>query len=174
MKSILIYGFYCSIPIFLGACESVPDEMRVLEKSRLAEPAWMAAGPGLKPSPDGVDYVLCKDKVIDLPLGLVQAESSVLYNLKYQMYQLMTSNVDSAGLDPKASRDLHQAISKILDKELTKANLKDFYFDKVSVPLAENGLIPEYYRIYAYAHVDTKQRASITSAVKAYIKSSPR
>lgn len=174
MKSLLRYGFYSSILFFLGACESVPDEMRVLEKSRQVEPAWMASGLGLKPTPEGVDYVICKDKVLDLPLGLVQAEASVLYNLKFQMYQLVMSNVESAGSSPKSTRDLHQAISKILDKELTPSNLKDFYFDKVSLPLAENGLIPEYYRIYAYAHVDAKQRATITTAVKSYLKSSTR
>lgn len=173
MKFSLRYGISCIIILFLLACETVPDEMRVLEKSRQVEPAWMASGPGIRPSPEGIEYVLCKDKVLDLPLGLAQTEESILYNLKFQMYQLIMSNIDSASLSPHSAKDLHREISKILDKELTKKNLKDFYFDKVSIPFAENGLIPEYYRIYGLAQVDVNQRALITSAVKSYIKSYP-
>lgn len=171
MKSPLRYGIPFLISILLGACETVSDDMRVLEKSRQSEPAWLTNGPGFKPSPEGIDFVLLKDKVLDLTLGLKQAEASVLYNLKFQMYQLILSNVDQAALGKITPATLHRQISTILDKELTKDNLKDFYFDKVSIPTGENGLIPEYYRIYAYARVDAKQRAVITSSVKSFIQS---
>ncbi|RYZ59982.1 MAG: hypothetical protein EOP07_02290 [Proteobacteria bacterium] len=172
MKSPLRYGIPFLISILLGACETVSDEMRVLEKSRQSEPTWLSNGPGFKPSAEGIDFVLLKDKVLDLTLGLKQAEASVLYNLKFQMYQLILSNVDQAQLGKITPPVFQQQISKILDKELTKDNLKDFYFDKVSVPTGDNGLIPEYYRIYVYARVDAKQRATITSSVKSYILSS--
>jgi hypothetical protein len=172
MKSPLRYGILFLISILLGACETVSDEMRVLEKSRQTEPSWLLNGPGFKPSAEGIDFVLLKDKVLDLTLGLSQAEASVLYNLKFQMYQLILSNVDQTQLGKITAPTFQKELSKILDKELTKDNLKDFYFEKVSVPTGENGLIPEYYRIYAYARVDANQRAVITSSVKSYIQTS--
>lgn len=157
----------------LVACQTRSDELRILEKSRQVEPAWLAQGVGLRPSTEGIDYVVLKDKVLDLPLGLKQAESSVLYNLKFHMFELILSHVDTSGLDENAKRELYQHLSKVLDAELDKSNLKDFYFDKISVPQAENELIPEYYRIYALAHVESQQRKDITDRIRSYMKASP-
>ncbi|RZA26531.1 MAG: hypothetical protein EOP10_03325 [Proteobacteria bacterium] len=157
----------------LSACQSTPEELRILEKSRQVEPEWVKRGVGLRPSAEGIDYVILKDKVLDLPLGLTQAESSVLYNLKFHMFELILSHVDTSTLDDNSKRDLNTQLSKILDTELGKPNLRDFYFDKISVPEAENELIPEYYRIYALAHVEPKQRADITERIRSFIKSSP-
>lgn len=157
----------------LSACQTRSDELRILEKSRQVEPAWLAQGVGLRPSTEGIDYVVLKDKVLDLPLGLEQAEASVLYNLKFHMFELILSHVDTSSLDATSRRELYQHLSKVLDTELNKSNLKDFYFDKISVPQAENELIPEYYRIYALAHVESKQRKDITDRIRNYMKSSP-
>lgn len=155
-----------------SACQTSNEELRVLEKSRQNEPEWLKAGIGLRPSAEGIDYVVLKDKVLDLPLGLIQAEQSVLYNLKFHMFELILSHVDTSALDAAAKRDLNKHLSTILDTELNKSNLRDFYFDKISSPEAENELIPEYYRIYALAHVEPKQRADITERIRKYISSS--
>ncbi|MBC7660340.1 MAG: hypothetical protein H7249_11630 [Chitinophagaceae bacterium] len=173
MKSELKYAFLGLISYVLVACESVPDEVRVLEKSRMNPPAWIAEGLGFKPTPYGFHYVLCKDKVLNLPLGLIQTENGVLYNLKFQMFKTIQSHVDAQKLSAQSSRDFNEQLSKILDKRLTKTNIRDFYYDKISNPLTENGLIPEYYQIYALAQIDTVQATSIAADVKAFVKSYP-
>ena len=171
MKAIFRYGLLLLFGLALGACESVSEKMRVIEKSRQHPPEWLTLGPSLTSSPQGVDFVLHKDKVLDLTLGLAQAQKSVLHNFKYQIDQSIFKQVEAATLSQAAATDLHRQISRILEKEVTTANLKDFYYDKVSFPQAEAGLIPEYYRIFAYAHVTNEQRNAITNAVKTYMKS---
>ncbi len=173
MKYRLRYGIFYLILSFLSACESTSNEMRILEKSRQVEPAWLAEGLGLKSGPGEIRYTLCKEKVLDLPLGLEQAEASVLHNLRFQIFQLVLSHINSAGLSAASKQDLNQQLGKILDRSLTKTNLKDFYFDKVSIPLVENGLIPEYYRIFVLAQIDEKQRVRINDEIKAFVKSYP-
>lgn len=169
---ILLISILGAQTFVVSGCQTPSDELRVLEKSRQIEPVWLSQGVGLRQSKDGIDYVICKEKVLDLPLGLTQTESSVLYNLKFHMFELIMSHVDTSSLNAESRRDLNKHLSQILDAELNKSNLKDFYFDKISVPQAENELIPEYYRIYALAHVGPKQRADITDRIRKYIQSS--
>lgn len=171
-QKILILLALGASSLAVSSCQTPDDELRVLEKSRQNEPIWLSQGVGLRQSKDGIDYVICKDKVLDLPLGLTQTESGVLYNLKFHMFELIMSHVDTSALNADSRRDLNKHLSQILDAELNKSNLKDFYFDKISVPQAENELIPEYYRIYALAHVGPKQRADITERIRKYIQSS--
>ena len=169
MIPILRYGLICLIIVLLPACESVPDQVRVLEKSRLVVPSWVAQGPIFKNTPEGIDYVLCKDRVLDLTLGLVQTEASLLVNLRYHVYQQTLSRFDLSHLGSGSLRNLSEELGKILDKQLGKQNITDLYFDKVSKPRAENGLIPEYYRIYALANVTSVQKSTITTALKTFL-----
>lgn len=157
----------------LSACQTPNDEVRVLEKSRQVEPEWLALGGGLHSSADGIDYIVRKDKVLDLPLGLTQAESSVLHNLKFQLSELIMGQINTNSWTVDSRRDLKKQLSQIMEVELNQSNLKDFYFDKISVPQAENELIPEYYRVYALAHVTSKQHADIANRIRKYIKTSP-
>lgn len=172
LKSILAIAILLAVTQSSSACQTSTDELRILEKSRASEPEWLKAGLGLRPSSEGIDYVVLKDKVLDLPLGLIQAEKSVLYNLKFHMFELILSHVDTSALDGKSKRELNGHLSKILDSELNKSNLRDFYFDKISSIQAENELIPEYYRIYALAHVEPKQKADITERIRKYLGAS--
>ncbi len=174
MKPSLRYGIFCLISTILGSCESVPDKMRVVEKSRQIQPQWLEAGPGLMVGPDGIDFVICKDRILDLTLGLEQTQASVLYNLKFQIFQMLRKPINLAALSPTSARDFNQVISKTLDKELTPANLEDFYFDKVNLPRADTGLIPEYYRVFAHAHVDNAKATGIKAAIKAFVQNYPQ
>jgi hypothetical protein len=162
-----------ALAFVLGGCQSPPTELRVLEKSRQVEPDWVKHGAGLRSSYEGLDYVTLKDKVLDLTLGLRQIEASALYNFKYHLFQTFLKRVDMNALDELSRKDFTRKLSKMLDAELNVSNVKDFYFDKISAQEVKNELIPEYYRIYALAHIESKQRTEIAEKLRAFLKSSP-
>ncbi len=163
--------FPCALALLtLCACHSVPETTRVIEKSRQVQPDWVARATSFQSTAEGVDYVMVKDRVLDLTLGLTQTESSVLVNLRYHLYQAMLGHLDMSHLSAASAKRLHEQLGKILDKEVTKANVRDLYYDRITIPDAEKSLIPEYYRVFADAGLTAQQREALLRDVNGFLK----
>jgi hypothetical protein len=125
------------------------SEARVTEQSRRERPTWVNSDqPNVVKSGEIIEYHGVKTKVVDLPLGLKQAEASALNDTRLQIQNefLLFWKKDKVfqELDAADRALVTQQLEKLLQTRVTRALIKDIYYEKIFDPNAVAALQDTY------------------------------
>lgn len=129
---------FLGFALFLGACQSQDtlNATRVLEQSRRERPAWVEE-PEVNGLSQGtlINYHLVKARVLDLPLGLRQAESSAVNDTKLkienELQALWLKDRAYQGLEAADRLTLMRYLQKLLNERVNSALIRDIYYEKI-------------------------------------------
>ncbi len=125
------------------------SEPRIIEQSRRERPDWVHS-PLTHPTKSGesIEYHMVKTKVMDLPLGLRQAEASALNDTKLmvenEILLFWKKNEVFQSLEASDRALVQQQLEKLLDARITAKLIGDIYFEKILDPTSVMALQETY------------------------------
>jgi len=171
------FSFFLIFPS-LQACHQAAflSEPRIVEQSRRERPEWVnLPTTHTVRSGETIEYHTIKTKVMDLPLGLRQAEASALNDTRLTManeLQLFWKKDRLfQELDSVERGLLMQHLEKLLDGRITPALISDMYFEKIFDPRGVMAL-EETYSIHVRIQIERSELQRILSDLRKFCQSS--
>lgn len=154
------------------------SEARVVEQSRRERPDWVQDDrPAVVRSDDFVAYHDVKTKVLDLPLGLKQAEASALNDTRLQIQNeiVLFWKKDKLfqNLDVSDRAIMTRELEKLLEGRVTSKLIRDIYYEKIFDPNAVASL-QDTYNIHVLIQVKREMLQTLLSDVRTYCRNSLR
>ncbi len=171
------FGFFV-IVLSSQACHQAASlsQPRIVEQSRRERPEWVnLPTTHTVRSGETIEYHTIKNKVMDLPLGLRQAEASALNDTRLTM----ANELQLFWKKDKLFQDLESAerglliqhLEKLLDGRITSALIADIYFEKIFDPQGVMAL-EETYSIHVRIQIDRSELQRILSDLRKFCQSS--
>jgi len=170
----------CGLLLLASGCRQAASlsEVRVVEQSRRERPHWV--GPdqsNVVKSGEIIEYHSVKTKVVDLPLGLRQAEASALNDTRLQIQNeiLLFWKKDKLFQDLEApDRALvTQQLEKLLETRVARDLIKDIYYEKIFDPNAVAAL-QDTYSIHVLIHLKRSSFQGLLTDLQKYCRTSLR
>jgi hypothetical protein len=169
----------CWLPLG-SACQRAASlsEARITEQSRRERPVWVGLErSSVLKSPDIIEYQSVKTKVIDLPLGLKQAEAAALNDTKLQIQNeivLFWKNDKLFQYLESSDRALViQQLEKFLETRVTRDLIRDIYYEKIFDPNAVAAL-QETYNIHVLMQLKRVTLQGLLADLRNYCRNSLR
>lgn len=163
-----------------GSCRQAAShsEVRVVEQSRRERPQWVSPDQSnVVKSGEIIEYHSVKTKVVDLPLGLKQAEASALNDTRLQIQNeiVLFWKKDKLFLELEApDRALvTQQLEKLLETRVTRDLIKDIYYEKIFDPNAVAAL-QDTYSIHVLIQLKRSSLQGLLTDLQKYCRSSLR
>jgi hypothetical protein len=170
----------CGLFLVASSCRQAAShsEVRVVEQSRRERPEWV--GPdksNLVKSGEIIEYHSLKTKVVDLPLGLKQAEASALNDTRLQIQNeiVLFWKKDKLFLELEAPDRVlvTQQLEKLLEARVTRDLIKDIYYEKIFDPNAVAAL-QDTYSIHVLIQLKRSSLQGLLTDLQNYCRSSLR
>jgi hypothetical protein len=134
-----------------GGCRHAAslNEPRVIEQSRRERPSWATSEhANVVKSGEIIEYHSVKTKVVDLPLGVKQAEASALNDTRLQIQNEIVlfwkNDKIFQDLDVVDRALVTQQLEKLLASRINQELIRDIYYEKISDPNAAAALQDTY------------------------------
>lgn len=174
------FSSICGLLILVSSCRQAASlsEVRVVEQSRRERPAWVSPDQSnVVKSGEIIEYHSVKTKVVDLPLGLKQAEASALNDTRLQIQNeiVLFWKKDKLFLELEApDRALvTQQLEKLLEARVTRDLIKDIYYEKIFDPNAVAAL-QDTYSIHVLMQLKRSSLQGLLTDLQKYCRSSLR
>lgn len=169
----------CLLPLGNGCQRAASlSEARVTEQSRRERPEWIANSHAtVVKTGEIIEYHSVKTKVMDLPLGLKQAEASAMNDTRLQIQNeiVLFWKKDKLFQDLEASDRalvMHQ-LEKLLETRVTRDLIRDIYYEKIFDPNAVAAL-QETYSIHILVQVKRSTLQDLLTDLRKYCRNSLR
>ncbi len=154
------------------------NEPRVIEQSRRERPAWASSEhANVVKSGDIIEYHSVKTKVVDLPLGLKQAEASALNDTRLQIQNEIVlfwkSDKLFQDLDVVDRAMVTQQLEKLLANRISRDLIRDIYYEKISDPNAVAAL-QDTYTIHVLIQLKRSTLQGLLTDLQKYCRNSLR
>jgi hypothetical protein len=154
------------------------SDVRVTEQSRRERPAWVNSDQtNVVKSGDIIEYHSVKTKVVDLPLGLKQAEASALNDTRLQIQNeiVLFWKKDKLfqSLDASDRALVTQQLEKLLEARVTSDLIKDIYYEKMFDPNAVAAL-QDTYSIHVLMQLKRSSLQGLLTDLQRFCRSSLR
>lgn len=168
-----------------GRSVQFSTDQRIIERSRQEKPEWaVSVQPGrsapLRPWQFGqgdFEYIVSKNRILDLTLGLDQAYQMALTNMRVQLHSFLREYWQERGsLGPLHEEDLrllNAKLDKILEMKVTESLVHDMYYEKVAFDDSKE-LLPLSYTVFVRMKMDQTQVNELMKEVKKACQESPR
>ncbi len=133
------YSYSLSYLVFLvyllGSCKHIPSKtgFEVVEKSHLSKPLWLRYGGGeLIESDQFMRFTYKKDLVLELPLGIQQAQEAALAEFRQKITQDHLKSVFNSSLCQRTQvhgSRMEQRASVFTQNEIRENAVRDLYFE---------------------------------------------
>jgi hypothetical protein len=170
----------CGLFILASSCRQAASlsEVRVVEQSRRERPTWVSPDQSnVVKSGEIIEYHSVKTKVVDLPLGLKQAEASALNDTRLQIQNeiVLFWKKDKLFQELEApDRALvTQQLEKLLETRVTRDLIKDIYYEKIFDPNAVAAL-QDTYSIHVLIQLKRSSLQGLLTELQKYCRSSLR
>jgi len=174
------FSFMCGLLILASSCRQAASlsEVRVLEQGRRGRPAWVSPDQSnVVKSGEIIEYHSVKTKVVDLPLGLKQAEASALNDTRLQIQNeiVLFWKKDKLFLELEASDRalVTQQLEKLLETRVSRDLIKDIYYEKIFDPNAVAAL-QDTYSIHVLIQLKRSSLQGLLTDLQKYCRSSLR
>ncbi len=174
------FRFICYLFPIISACQHTAsvNEVRVTEQSRRERPDWVNVDhANVVKSGDSIEYHSVKTKVIDLPLGLKQAEASALNDTRLQLQNeiVLFWKKDKLfqNLEPSDRGVVTQQLEKLLETRVTRDLIRDIYYEKISDPNAAAAL-QDTYNIHVLVELKSSTLQDLLGDLRKYCRNSLR
>ncbi len=172
--------FICGLLMLVPGCRQAASlsETRVTEQSRRERPAWVSLDQAnVVKSGEIIEYHSVKTKVVDLPLGLKQAEASALNDTRLQIQNeiVLFWKKDKLFQDLEASDRalVTQQLEKLLETRVSRDLIKDIYYEKIFDPNAVAAL-QDTYSIHVLMHLKRSSLQGLLADLQKFCRSSLR
>lgn len=174
------FPFICGLLLLISSCRQAASlsESRVTEQSRRERPEWVSADQSnVAKSGDLIEYHSVKTKVVDLPLGLRQAEASALNDTRLQIQNeiMLFWKKDKLfqDLDAADRGVVTQQLEKLLETRVNRDLIKDIYYEKIFDPNAVAAL-QDTYSIHVLIQLKRSSLQGLLTDLQKYCRSSMR
>ncbi|HET9236318.1 MAG TPA: hypothetical protein VFO10_03675 [Oligoflexus sp.] len=174
------FSIFCGLILMVVSCRQAAShsEARVVEQSRRERPDWVGPDQSkLVKSGEIIEYHSVKTKVVDLPLGLKQAEASALNDTRLQIQNeiVLFWKKDKLFLELEApDRALvTQQLEKLLETRVTSDLIKDIYYEKIFDPNAVAAL-QDTYSIHVLIQLKRSSLQGLLTDLQKYCRNSLR
>jgi hypothetical protein len=150
----------------------------VTEQSRRERPAWADSDQAhVVKSGEIIEYHSVKTKVVDLPLGLKQAEASALNDTRLQIQNeiVLFWKKDKLfqALDATDRTQVTQQLEKLLESRVSRDLIKDIYYEKIFDPNAVAAL-QDTYSIHVLIRLKRSSLQGLLTDLQKYCRNSLR
>lgn len=189
LQAFRMVSMILSISATLLACASLKGSshanFRVVERSRQEKPEWAQsaqAGKSVAVRPwqfgqDPFEYVVSKDKILDITLGLDQAYELALTNTRLQVRNFLKDYWQQRGtLGPLVAEDLELLEAKlhqVAEKQVNDSLIQDIYYEKIAVDAAKEPF-PLSYTVFVHVKMGQVQMYELMREVQKACQESPR
>lgn len=174
------FPFICGLLLLASSCRHAASlsEARVTEQSRRERPAWAASDQAnVVKSGEIIEYHSVKTKVVDLPLGLKQAEASALNDTRLQIQNeiVLFWKKDKLfqDLDAVDRSQVTQQLEKLLEARVNRDLIKDIYYEKIFDPNAVAAL-QDTYSIHVLIRLKRSSLQGLLTDLQKYCRNSLR
>ncbi len=170
---------FLGLTLLMGGCESTEslNSVRVVEQSRKERPSWVDMPLGISDLKAPSDLLVhsVKGRVIDLTLGLRQAENSALIGsrslLESNQLQRWRADSEFSKLNAADRSAILGYFHKMLEQYVNNASIRDIYFEKISDP-TELTSLQDSYAIHILVQNSKKDQQVILDSLRRFCGSS--
>lgn len=174
------FGLSWFFLLSLNACQSAAslNEVRVVEQSRRVRPEWIGTSNSpVTQTAEAIAYQSVKTRVIDLPLGLKQAEAAALNDTRLQLQNEIVlfwkKDKQFLDLDADDRATVTHQLEKLLDTRITAEQIKDIYYEKIFDPNALAAL-QETFSIHVLVQLKRENLRALLADLRKFCRSSLR
>lgn len=149
----------------------------IVERSKAAPPAWISLSTEkLTPTDGKLNLIVQKTKVLDLPLGISQTQTSAREDIKIVLFNDIAAEImqlsDGRGIKIENRAVLEQNLRLTIESPVDQdAKVSDIYYEKIRDE-ALVGELRETYRVYVLMTIPISTRQSIIRSFAEKIKGS--